>query len=83
MSITEYVEKKFPKQENTFRTIEDKEIELEMEKIDREVDYLIQKKVNDFSFHIKEDLEHFPEIDQLTKVIEKSLVDYKMAKKFN
>ena len=41
MSVTEYLEKKYPKQESTFRTIEDKEIELEMQKIDREVDHLI------------------------------------------
>ena len=83
MSVTEYLEKKFPKPEPKVRTIEDKEIELEMQKIDREVDYLIQKKVNDFSFHIKEDLQHFPEIDQLTAIIDKSVIDYKMAKKLN
>lgn len=40
--MTEYTEKKYTKQiVNKFRTIEDKEIELEMQKIDREVDLLI------------------------------------------
>ena len=36
-----------------------------MLKIDREVDILINKKVKEFSFHIKEELEHYPEIDTL------------------
>ena len=83
MSTQEYLEKKFPKQESTFRTIEDKEIELEMEKIDREVEHLIHKKVKDFSFHIKEEMDTYPDIEKLTEVIDKSVADYKMAKKFN
>ena len=54
-----------------------------MQKIDREVEFLISKKVKEFSFHINEDLKHFPEIDQLTEIIVKSVEDYKIAKKFN
>ena len=61
--MSEYLERKFPKPANTFKTIEDKEIEVEMQKIDREVEFLISKKVKEFSFHINEDLKHFPEID--------------------
>ena len=34
--------------------MEDREIELEMQKIDREVDFLIIRKVKEFSFHIKD-----------------------------
>lgn len=82
--MTEYSEKKYSKQVvNKFKTIEDKEIELEMQKIDREVDMLIQKKVREFSFQVQDELQHFPEIDQLTQIIDKSILDYKMAKKFN
>ena len=83
MSVTEYLEKKFPKKENTFKTVEDKEIELEMKKIDQEVDQLVQKKVKEFSFQVKDNLEHFPEVDQLNMIIDKSIIDYKLAKKFN
>lgn len=39
-----------------FRTIEDREVEMEMQKIDKEVEFLINKKVKEFSFHIKDEL---------------------------
>ena len=81
--MTEYLEKKFPKPVNTFKTIEDKELELEMQKVDREIAVLIEKKIKEFSFHIKDELEHYPEIDQLNGIIDKSIADYKLAKKFN
>ena len=54
-----------------------------MQKIDREVDFLIQKKIKEFSFHVQDELLHFKEIDELTTIINKSIEDYKMAKKFN
>lgn len=62
-------------------TMEDKEIELEMEKIDREIEHLISKKQQEFSFEVKEELEHYPEIDQLNIIIDKSIEDYKVARK--
>jgi len=34
MSVTEYLEKKFPKQPSTFKSVEDEEIDAEMQKID-------------------------------------------------
>jgi len=83
MSTQEYLEKKYPKQENTFKTVEDREIEVEMLKIDHEVDKLVQKKVKEFSFHIRDELEKIPEIDQLNETIAKSITEYKMSKKFN
>ena len=43
----------------------------------------IEKKIKEFSFHIKDELEHYPEIDQLNGIIDKSIADYKLAKKFN
>ena len=53
-----------------------------MQKIDREVDFLIIRKVKEFSFHIKDQLEHFPEIDQLIEIIDKNIEEYRLAKKF-
>lgn len=76
------MQKKLSKPVKKFRTIEDKEIELEMVKIDREIQQLITQKVKEFSFHVKDELQYFPEIDQLTEIIDKSIKDYKSAKKF-
>ena len=81
-SVTEYIERKFPKQKSTFKTILDKEIDEEVAKIDQEVDVMIQRKVREFSFEIKSDMAHFPEIDQLAVIIDKSIEDYKLSKKF-
>ena len=53
-----------------------------MQKIDREVEILINKKVKEFSFHIKEELEHYPEIDTLQSIIQSNIDNYKMSKKF-
>ena len=80
--MTELIKKKFPKPAKKFKTIEDQEIELELQKIDKEIESLITKKVKEFSFYVKDELEYFPEIDQLTEMIEKSIKDYKQAKKF-
>ena len=40
-SVQDYLNKKFPKQTSNFKTVEDKEFELEVEKIDKEVDDLV------------------------------------------
>ena len=53
-----------------------------MQKIDREVEILINKKVKEFSFHIKEELDHYPEIDTLQQIIQSNIDNYKMSKKF-
>lgn len=64
ISVSEYLERKFPAKGPTkFKTVEDKELDEEMSKIDREVEQMIQKKVREFSFEIKPDLAHFEEID--------------------
>lgn len=65
-----------------FQTIEDMEIALEMQKIDREVDALINQKVKEFSFHIKDELQHYPEVDILESIIQSNIDNYKMSKKF-
>ena len=53
-----------------------------MQKIDKEVDFLINKKVKEFSFHIKDELQHYPEIDTLSSIIQSNIDNYKMSKRF-
>ena len=53
-----------------------------MQKIDREVELLINKKVKEFSFHIKDELEHYPEIETLSTIIKSNIENYKISKKF-
>ena len=52
-----------------------------MEKIDREVEFLINKKVKEFSFHVSGNMQNFVEIEQLNQIVEKSIEDYKISKK--
>ena len=81
-SITDYVTKKHPKLEKTAVTFEDKEIELEMQKIDRKVKKLVLKKVKEeFSFHLKEDFDEVPEVAELDEIIAKSIEDFKITRK--
>ena len=61
--MTDYVQKKFKKEDTHFKTVEDREIEKELEKIDTEVEYLVDKKCKELSFEVKEELENFPEIE--------------------
>jgi len=63
-------------------TFEDKEIELEMQKIDRKVKKLVLKKVKEeFSFHLKEDFDEVPEVAELDEIIAKSIEDFKITRK--
>ena len=62
-------------------TVLEKEIEKEMEDLDRQVEHMINKKVKQFTFELKPVFEHFPEIDELTEIINKTVVDYKISKK--
>lgn len=45
------------------RSVEDLEFAREFAKIDAEVEAMIEAKKHEFSFHIKETLTYFPEID--------------------
>ena len=62
-------------------TVLDKEIEKEMQDLDKQVERLIAKKTKDFTFELKSVFEHFPEIDELTSIISKTIIDYRIAKK--
>lgn len=52
-----------------------------MEKLDREVDYLVKKKIKSLSFEIKNKLVSCPEVETLADVIEKSIENYSIARK--
>ena len=62
-------------------TVLDKEIEKEMQDLDKQVERLITKKTKEFTFELKPVFEHFPEIDELTSIISKTIIDYRIAKK--
>lgn len=68
-SVSEYVAKLHPKPVEKAVTVLDKEIEKEMEQLDHEVDFLVAKKIKDFSFEVKPVLQHFPEVDEMTEII--------------
>ena len=67
--MSEYVEKMCPKPVIRAVTVLDKEIEKEMQDLDRQVDHLIKKKIKQFTFEVKPVFEHYPEIDELTDII--------------
>ena len=78
MSVSEYIEQKFKtkKVENT-RTVEDIEIDKELEEIDREVDFLIQKKIEELSFEVKDELADHPEVEEVQVMIERTVDHYR------
>ena len=61
--------------------MEEKEVEQEMVSLDKEVEYMVDKKLREFSFEINEDLIHVPEEEELDKATEKIIEEYKMARK--
>ena len=85
MSVSEYVEKQKEEQRKKnpeqFKTVEEQEFEIEMQKIDREVAQMIQHKKKDFSFEILDELVEHPEIKQVSDLIEKGIENYKMFKR--
>lgn len=66
-----------------YKTSEEKEFDLMMEEIDKEVDAMVSEKIHEFSFEIKPDwrLAHFPEVDDVNCVVEKTIESYQILKK--
>ena len=60
-SVSDYVQRKFKKEEVKVKTMEEKEVDEEMVALDKEVEYMIERKLKEFSFETKEDLVHYPE----------------------
>ena len=65
--MTDYLERTHKKEQVKSKTMEDKEIEEEMKVLDKEIVYMIDKKMKEFSFEIadEEDYVHFPEEETL------------------
>lgn len=66
-----------------YKTSEEKEFDLMMETIDQEVEAMVSEKIHEFSFEIKPDwrLAHFPEVDDVNCVVEKTIESYQILKK--
>lgn len=80
-SVTDYVERKFKKEETKTVSMEEKEVEDEMVALDKEVDYMLSKKMKELSFEVKDTIDHYPEVDELQGVIARMVGDYKVARK--
>ena len=61
-SVADYVSKVVQKKE-VFKTMEDKELEREMQKMDKEVVLMIEKKKVEFSFEVKQEMDLVPEVE--------------------
>ena len=66
---------------NPIRTIEDRELELELEKIDIEVAEMIVKKKAELSFEVLDEMNEYPELDKVTELIKIATDNYKLYKK--
>jgi hypothetical protein len=62
------------------KTLEDEEISREFKKIDEEVQRMIEVKKKDFSFEVKEELENFNEIDEVSEFVDKAIENYKVLR---
>ena len=59
------------------RTVEDIEIDKELEEIDREVDFLIEKKIKELSFEVKDELADHPEVEEVQVMIDRTVDHYR------
>lgn len=66
-----------------FKSSEEKEFEKELIKIDNQVQKMIEDKIIDFSFEVKDSWKtaHFPEIDDVQVIIDKTIESYRIFKK--
>lgn len=84
-SVAEYVKKKDEKESDkiVIKSTEEKEFESELALIQKDVDLLVQTKINDFSFEVKPDwrTNYFPEISDIQNIVEKTIETYKILKK--
>ena len=83
-SVSEFVIKT-TKNENAlkFKTSEEKEFALEIERIDKEVDDMVMEKMNEFSFEVKPNWrnDHFKELDDVQVIIDNTVDSYRILKK--
>ena len=66
---------------NPIRTVEDKEFNDELDRIDAEVAEMIVKKKTELSFEVLDEMTVFPELDKVTELIRIAIDSYKLYKK--
>ena len=83
LSVQDYVDKKLAVKRGQMaklKTLEDEEISREFKKIDEEVQRMIEIKKKDFSFDVKEELQNFNEIDEVSEFVDKAIENYKVLR---
>ena len=83
-SITDFIKKTSKGMDSLkFKSSEEKEFEKELEKIEDQVAHMIQEKILEFSFEVKPGWEkaHFPEVDDVQVIVDKTIESYRIFKK--
>lgn len=80
-SVNEYIEQKSKKEPLNYRTQEDLEFERERAKLDAKVKKMLDTKVQEFSFEIKQEKRHFKEVDDIQDMIDKAEESYRLFKR--
>lgn len=84
LSVSEFVEQQRKSKSEALtpiRTVEDREIEIELEKIDVEVAELIVKKRAELSFEVLDEMTEYPELDKVSELIQIAIDNFKIYKK--
>ena len=79
-SVNDYVEKE-AKKAAKFKSIEDQLFDREMAEIDEKVMAEANEKKKGFSFEISDNHVDYPEVDELQKMIDKALENYRFLNK--
>ena len=79
-SVNDYVEKE-AKKALKFKSIEDQLFDREMAEIDEKVMAEANEKKKGFSFEISDNHVDYPEVDELQKMIDKALENYRFLNK--
>lgn len=66
---------------NPIKTVEDRELELELEKIDDEVAQMIFKKRSELSFEVLDQMTEYPDLDNVTDLINIAVDNFKIYRK--
>ena len=83
-SVSEFVKKTSKGMDSLkFKSVEEKEFERELKQIDKQVNRIIQEKIKEFSFEIKEgwESETFKEVEDVDVIVDKTIESYRILKK--
>mmetsp|Transcript_40280 Transcript_40280/g.29696 ORF Transcript_40280/g.29696 Transcript_40280/m.29696 type:complete len:171 (+) Transcript_40280:804-1316(+) len=79
-SVSDYVTQKIQKQ--TYKSSgDDVDYEEERRRIDEKVRLKMEERMMEFSFEVREEKQHFPEMDDIQEMIDKAEESYKLFKK--